>query len=451
MSVEDENQITPRDYQQTAIDRLEENEWQGILEMATGTGKTITSLLAADNYYEKHGRIFIIIIVPFVHLVDQWAENIRAMDLGYPLKCYGLKKKWLYKLSARIRDFKIAVSQQECIITTYKTATAPEFGQLINKINNHTFLIADECHYFGINSLDKDDFLSISARVGLSATPDRWWDEAGTEKIYDYFDKVVFNYDLKKAIKNDFLVEYRYQPLIVGLTFAEIEQYKNLTKKIVYLRDQDDLTAAEEEKLKTLNLKRSWIISKAENKKELLYQKIFSNKAELSHTIIYCAPGEIDEIVKEVSKRGIKVHKFNAEVSMKKRNQILTAFAKGKIQVLVAIKCLDEGVDIPSTKEAYFLASTSNPKEFIQRRGRILRKSKNKNIAEVYDFMILPTGVSNKLFRSIAYKEVPRFAEFSRCAINKYQAREKLRRILSAYNLEYLMDKLPWELYQERF
>jgi superfamily II DNA or RNA helicase len=303
MSGQDERKITPRYYQQTAIDKLKENEWQGILEMATVTGKTITSLLAAVNYYEKEGRIFIIIIVPFVHLVDQWAENIRAMNLAYPLKCYGLKKNWLYELSARIRDFNISVSNQECIITTYKTATSQKFIQLINKINTNSFLIADECHYFGISSLDKKYFLHISARVGLSATPDRWWDEEGTEKIYDYFAGVVFNYDLKKAIKNDFLVEYRYHPLIIGLTSEEIDQYKSLTKKIVYLNEKDNLTEDEEEKLKTLNLRRSWIISKAKNKKDVLYQKIFTRKDELSHTIIYCAPGEIDEIVKEVSSK----------------------------------------------------------------------------------------------------------------------------------------------------
>jgi superfamily II DNA or RNA helicase len=191
-------------------------------------------------------------------------------------------------------------------------------------------------------------------------------------------------------------------------------------------------------------------LSKAENKKEKLFS-IFREKVrdEVSHTLVYCAPGEVEIITGELAKQGYRVHRFDSKVSLEDRMQILKSFDDGSIQILVAIKCLDEGVDVPSTRTAYFLASTSNPREFVQRRGRILRTYSGKNIAEIFDFVVLPGNTSVQLFKSVASKDIPRFAEFSQYAINSYQAREIVGRELRAYSLEYLMDKLPWEVYRE--
>ena len=134
---------------------------------------------------------------------------------------------------------------------------------------------------------------------------------------------------------------------------------------------------------------------------------------------------------------------------MKERGKVLKYFSIGEIQILVAIKCLDEGVDVPSTREAYFLASTSNPREFIQRRGRVLRRAKGKNLAQIYDFIVIPSNISERLYKTIVSKELPRFAEFSRYAIDRFQARSLISPYLRIYSLEYLMDKLPWDVYNE--
>lgn len=440
-------EIQPRPYQQEAIDAVKGNNWSGILEMATGTGKTITSLLIANEFYKEKGRIFLTILVPFTHLVEQWEKNCRELGFTSFTNCFGSKKSWTGKLQTDVRDFNLGIITKHVTITTYRSAASEEFNDLISKIRGKSFLIADECHYFGVSSLRDNLLGGMEAKLGLSATPDRWWDEDGTDYIKDFFGDTVYEYDMKTAIANGALTEYKYDPLMIDLTEDELEKYERYTKRLITLFGSDH---PDQEEISDLNRKRALILSKAENKKAKLYS-IFQNKNrdEVSHTLVYVAPGEVEEITSSLANLGYRVHRFDSKVSLEDRMQILRSFDDGSIQILVAIKCLDEGVDVPSTRTAYFLASTSNPREFVQRRGRILRTYPGKNIAELYDFIILPTGASDQLYKSIASKEIPRFAEFSRYAINNYKARDIVGTELRKYSLEYLMDKLPWEVYRE--
>ncbi|PMC36043.1 hypothetical protein CJ195_17510 [Bacillus sp. UMB0899] len=440
-------EIKPRPYQQEAIDATKANNWNGILEMATGTGKTITSLMIANEFFKDHGRIFLIIIVPFTHLVEQWEENCRLLGFTSFTTCFGSKTAWYGKLQTDVRDFNAGFLRKHVAITTYRSAASEEFNSLVEKIRGKGFLVADECHYFGVRSLRDNKLGGIDAKLGLSATPDRWWDETGTTYIKDFFGDTVYEYDMKMAITNGALTEYTYNPCKINLTEDELERYERYTKRLITLFAEDK---PDTEEISDLNRKRALILSKAENKKEKLFN-IFREKKreEVSHVLVYCAPGEVEMITGQLASLGYRVHRFDSKVSLEDRMQILRSFDNGSIQILVAIKCLDEGVDVPSTRTAYFLASTSNPREFVQRRGRILRSYPGKNIAEIYDFVVLPENASDQLFKSIASKEIPRFAEFSQYAINSYSAREIIGKELRAYSLEYLMDKLPWEVYRE--
>lgn len=443
-----DNNITPREYQIEAYNNFKINNYNGILEMATGTGKTITSLYIANNYKISEGRIFLIILVPFTHLVEQWEENTELFGFNNVLRCYDSKNTWVNKLDQRVRDFNIGLSKDECIISTYKTASAKEFNDLIYKIRGKSFIIADECHYFGIRSLRNNKFNNIWARLGLSATPDRWWDEEGTSYLRSYFGDTVYEYSLEEAIRSGILTEYTYDPIICKLSEKELKEYEKITRMIIAAvsnKDKDKLLDIEE-----LNRKRSLIISKAENKVDKLLE-LFKIKdiSNTSHTLVYCAPGQVNYISSKLAELGFRVHKFNSEVSTEDRRKILKSFEKGIIQILIAIKCLDEGVDVPSTREAYFIASTSNPREFIQRRGRVLRKSSGKTMANIYDFIVLPENADEGIFKSIVSKEMPRFAEFSRYSINEFIARSEVARYLKVYDLEHLMDMLPWEVYNE--
>lgn len=439
--------ITPRPYQRKALDRLKQNNWQGILEMATGTGKTITSLFAAKAYKQEKGRLFLIIYVPFTHLIKQWEVECKKLGFNELTLCYGSRQSWLNTLAEEVLNFNIGITDVHVAITTYKTAATAHFQENVKKIQQHSFLIADECHYLGSRTFRKQTFDHYEARIGLSATPDRWWDEAGTNFLKGVFDRVVYEYSLDEAIAQRKLTPYTYNPQVVSLTEEEMECYRKITRQLIRLYHQED---ADIKRIEYLNRKRSLILARAEAKIPALID-LFKEKGpdKISHTLVYCAVKQVNVLTKLLSDLGLRVHKFDSTVPNDERKLILDAFAKGKIQVLVAIKCLDEGVDVPSTRTAYFLASTSNPREFVQRRGRILRIAKGKTMAEIYDFIVLPDAVDTDTFTMIARKELPRFAEFSSSAINRASAKRTLTPYLAKHYLTYLMDKKPWDVYNE--
>lgn len=441
------------DYQEEAIQAVIDNNWSGILEMATGTGKTITSLALSKRYFDENNRIFLIIIVPFNHLVTQWEKNVLSFGYKIPIKCNENKSSWLSLLLRKIRNYNSGITRIESIITTYSTFSSRDFQECLNRIKGNIVLIADECHYAGsttfINKLPKH----VDCKIGLSATPERWFDEEGTNYIKQYFNDVAFVYNLEEAIKNGFLTEYYYNPRIVRLNSYEYELYKGITAKIIKLFQKGE-KVEEESVLKRLILKRAEIISKAESKIPMFLEeiKIQYEKGDINNTLVYCAKGESKKITKLLSDLGILVHEFTYEVDNSKRKKVLEAFEKGDIQVLVAMKCLDEGVDVPSTKTAYFLSSTSNPREFVQRRGRILRTHENKHKSYITDYIVLPPKNSNniQIDKSIIEKDMPRFAEFAKYSFNEFEAKNKMRKYLQDYDLEYLIEKLPWDLYRER-
>lgn len=441
------------DYQQEAIQAIIDNNWSGILEMATGTGKTITSLAISLRYYEMRERIFLIVVVPFNHLVNQWEKIILSFGYKIPIKCNNNKKIWYNDLVKRVRNFNSKITNIECLITTYTTFSTDTFQKVINKIKANTVLIADECHYAGSSSLRYKIPEKFNVKIGLSATPDRWFDEEGTCYIKSYFSKTVYEYSMDKAISNGFLTEYMYKANIIELTNSEYIEYQKLTSKIINLFRREEKIDSESN-LKYLILKRAEIISKAENKIPLFIEQILRQykNGNIDHTLVYCAKGQSKIITKKLANLGIKVHEFTHTVSNQEREKVLRAFDKGDIEVLVAIKCLDEGVDVPSTRTAYFLSSTSNPREFIQRRGRVLRKYKGKYRSNIIDFIVFPPPNENNysIDISIIEKEMPRFAEFSKYAFNEFAVKNNMRKYLQPYDLEYLIEKLPWEIYKER-
>lgn len=437
--------IEQRPYQSEAIIALRDNGWRGILEMATGTGKTITSLLAADQYLMEKDRMMLVIIAPYVHLADQWERELRNFNFGLYTNCYDSKIRWLDDARNKIRRFNLKMLDRHVLITTYKTYLTDHFQELMHKVEGNLVLIADECHNLGSRSYRFMSFEHYDACIGLSATPNRWWDDEGTAFVKDVFNKVVFEYSLERAIIDRKLTQYRYSPIISELTDEELEQYKELTHKIVKAQSQEDIDRLYVDRLMQ---QRALIVARAEQKVQQLITILQSEKIEdISHTLVYVAPAQIDLVTRRLADIGLRVHKFDSSVDRQTRVKLLKQFDQREIQVLVAIKCLDEGVDVPSTRRAFFLASTTNPREFVQRRGRILRKAPNKTIAELYDFVVMPQGADDETFKSIVKKEMPRFAEFASAAINSYAVRSVVLPYLAKYQLEHLLDIKPWEAY----
>ena len=421
-------------YQEEAIQSWISANCRGVFEMATGTGKTLTSLSAALNRFKEIGRLALIILVPYLHLLEQWERD--CIKVGFnPILCSSAHKGWHIKVKSKIQDFNINALQHICIMAVHATAATERFAKAIKKLKpEHTMIIGDEVHGLGAPILKQAMISNTDMRLGLSATPRRWFDEKGTEAIFTYFGPVCFEFPLEKAI-GKYLTPYEYKPELVNLNAEEMELYEGLTARIALLmKRMEDNRLDVEEELKRLFLERSRIIASAEEKldnllillKDMIKQSREKEKT-LSHILVYCAPGSHKKVLRAVADLGLKCHEFVHTVSLSDRQKILEQFANGDIQVIVAIKCLDEGVDVPSARAAFFLASTSNPREFVQRRGRILRLAEGKDKAIVYDFIVVPKPEYLPLKREIdaglLKKEMPRFAEFASAAKNEFEAR----------------------------
>lgn len=431
--------IILRDYQEEAIRAWFSHNCRGLLEMATGTGKTITALAASTRLYERESRLAVIIAAPYQHLVDQWCEE--AKPFGYrPVLAYQSKSQWLNELNDQILDYSSGYRHFISVITSHATFISSEFQNSIMRLKGSSLFIADEAHHLGAERSRSCYPDPVPFRLALSATPERWYDDIGTAALRNYFGDTVFSFPLEKAIGIS-LTPYYYYPHLVSLTEEELERYEELSAKIVKLINREDSEG--QQALKLLLIRRAELLNKAENKLEVL-SNLVDKQDHIDHTLFYCAPGQIDEVIQLLGwDKGLLVHRFTAEESAEERQQLLAQFASEQLQALVAMKCLDEGVDVPSTRTAYFLASSSNPREFIQRRGRILRKSPGKEFSVIHDLIAVPPSVwdassispSFQAERNIMRRELQRFKEFASPALNKHQALDVVWQIASRYGL----------------
>lgn len=428
-----------RDYQKDAIEAWFTHQCRGLLEMATGTGKTITSLAASTYLYEQEERLAVIIAVPYQHLVDQWNDEARAF--GYrPILAYKSKRTWLQELNHQIMEYNGGYRNFISVITTHTTFISTDFQESISRLKGPSLLLADEAHHLGAERSRLTYPEQIPFRLALSATPDRWFDDSGSLALREYFGETVFSFPLEKSIGVS-LTPYYYYPYLVSLTDEELDQYQELSLRIVKLAHQKD--PQKHQALEMLLIRRAKLLNNAENKLSTLLD-LLDDQSDMSHTLFYCSPEQIGDVLQLLGlEKGLRVHRFTAEESAKERQQLLADFAHKKLQALVAMKCLDEGVDVPNTHTAYFLASSSNPREFIQRRGRILRKSPGKEYSYIHDLIAVPPTSSTNLRasptfeseRSIIRKELQRFKEFADLAQNKHQALDVIWDIAKRYGL----------------
>ncbi|MRR53951.1 MAG: DEAD/DEAH box helicase [Deltaproteobacteria bacterium] len=431
--------IELRDYQNEAIDSWFAHDCQGLLEMATGTGKTITALAASVRLYEREKRLAVIMTVPYQHLVDQWQKE--SQPFGYrPILAYQSKSNWFDQLNSMVMDFSAGYRDTFSVITTHTTFASNDFQSTIARLNGPSLIIADEAHHLGAERSRQNYPQQVPFRLALSATPDRWFDDEGTAALRSYFGETVFVFPLEQAIGVS-LTPYYYYPHLVQLTDAELEDYQDLSTRIAQLAGRDDERA--QESMKLLLMRRAELLNKATNKIVEL-SKLIEESDYIEHTLFYCAPGQIDDVQRLLGwEHGLLVQRFTAEEDTRERQQRLADFASGEIQALVAMKCLDEGVDVPSTRTAYIMASSSNPREFIQRRGRVLRKSPGKEFSVIHDMIAVPPtawtasqdSVTFNIERGIIRKELERFKEFASPALNKHKALDVIWEVASRYNL----------------
>jgi len=352
-----------REYQQKAIDNWIHNNYEGLFEMATGSGKTFTSISAAFKLYELKGKICLVVLAPYQHLVTQWAEELKMFDFS-PILCFKSSSEWQNTAYAELQKYKAGIKDKVCFVATHATSALKPFQEFVKTISCDWMLIADEVHGLGSKNQSIALFPSAKYKIGLSATPQRWFDEEGTKILTDYFKKTVIEYGLEDAINAGALTRYEYNPVLIELNEIELDRFEHLSHKIGILSAKKSKTQKEQDEFEFLCRQRAAVIGKAENKIpkliELVEQhrnEIVNNGEKYLHNLYYCAPGEHKEVLKALSSAGVKVHEFVSDVQQKDREEVLKAFTNGDIEGIVAIKCLDEGVDVPATKRAYILAS----------------------------------------------------------------------------------------------
>ena len=469
----------PRAYQKQAYENWKNNGQKGLFAMATGTGKTLTSLNCLLNIYQKFHFYKALILVPTITLVDQWEEECERFHFRHIIKVSSKNPNWKSEIDAIKLKEDFSISNEEpsfIIIATYASfAREPIFQELVGfskKTCRQMLLIADEAHNMGSGRiLDRLSGVKFLRRIGLSATPERQFDDVGNRAIMDFFgcqNGYTFEYSMQEAIDNGFLCRYKYYPHLVRLNDSEMNEYLRISLQLAKFYNSDsDSFPMSDDILKRLLLKRKRIVHKAKNKEEIFREIVmnrYSEKGNLKYTLVYVPEGAkpddntsdmfdmsetvvnddytdslIDtytQIVQEVSKT-TTVKKFISDV--KGRSEILDKYAKGEIEVLTSMKCLDEGVDVPRSEMAIFCASTGNPRQFIQRRGRILRKHPDKHMAIIHDLVVAPEisrGQENyNMERSLLKGELKRVRDFAVLSENADFAYAELEEILTYYNL----------------
>ncbi|MER7662063.1 DNA phosphorothioation system restriction enzyme [Streptomyces sp. NPDC096193] len=453
--------LAVRDYQKEAVQNWFRNQGRGILRMATGTGKTLTALSAAaqlGSFLRKNddnAPLLTIVVAPYQHLVDQWAKDIQWFGVT-PLRAYESASKWSPRAHNLLQNLALGGTRGGVIVTTNATFGGDSFQSLLDTYGGQLLLIADEAHNLGARHLRTQLPEKAQYRLGLSATPERWFDEEGTDALTDYFGEIVFEMGIGEAIRRSALCRYTYTPILVELDDEEAELYAETSAKIARLiAAGTDLreTADGDSPLGRLLKKRADIIGHARGKMEILRTEI-EKRRETSHQLIYCAEGkhpilyehgtdgprQIDQVMDVV---GNELHmtaaRYTSETKRSARQDILRRFERNELQVISSMRCLDEGVDVPASRTAYLLASSSNPRQFIQRRGRVLRKAPGKERADIIDFVVVPPAggeaIQYETERSLLRRELARVEEFAYLAKNEAVTLDVLRPVRERYGL----------------
>lgn len=468
----------PREYQKTAFENWKNNKQKGLFAMATGTGKTITSLNCLFEIYQRKGYYKAIILVPTITLVNQWEQECRKFRFSNITKVYSKNLTWRDEVERILFNEKYKTHKEPevsyIIISTYASYAREKVFNVLNGFDKkRLLLIADECHNMGSGSLVKRlKDIPYLRRIGLSATPERQFDDEGNEKLRKFFGSeksYTYEYSMEEAINKGVLCKYMYYPHLVQLTQKEMDAYVELSDRIAkYFNFDKGRFDDIDEKLKMLLLARKRIVHKAERKLEAfknIIEKHYQKKGNLKYTLVYVPEGNMPDYVggnddfdrsEDISDDSDAEHLINQYTQVvtevddhvtvrkfvsgqKDREEILSDFADGRLQVLTSMKCLDEGVDVPRSELAIFCSSTGNPRQFIQRRGRVLRTHPDKKMAELHDLVVVPelnpNSNSFRMEQSLLRGELMRVNNFALLSENPSYSEMELRDVMNHYGL----------------
>ena len=425
------------DYQKDAIQAWVDKGFRGFYVMATGTGKTWTAIYSAKRLLEEH-KCLIVIAAPYKHLVRQWAEDVNKLFPDAETVLISSENPQWYTISKRlVLSQQYHPEKQIILITTIKSFYSAKFEKVINLSDEEKLLIVDEAHRF--TQRPENLRRAYSYMLGLSATPINGKQNENGIALLDFFGGLAYNLPIEEALERNFLVHYNYFPVYVTATSAEEENFNAISSNMAGCF-RDGVLIDRERFVKYVRA-RLRIMGMAEEK--LARIKTFVDQIkEKDHFVVYCGDGRLfdeqDEEIRHIQfvqnqmdDMGIRTSQFTANENMDRRMELVDMFNKQEIDALVAIRCLDEGINIPSIKSALILSSNDDYREFVQRRGRILRKYKGKKSADIYDVVVLPSAMCPKM----AIIELRRYYEYAKLALNKEERLVELQTLLSQYGL----------------
>ena len=438
------NNLKLRKYQHQAVANWLENKGRGTLKMATGSGKTIIALAIAQELYQQIKLQVLLIVCPTQHLVSQWSRECQKFNLQ-PIIAMTRVDNWQGELSNQLYNLQSSAQSFLTIITTNSTLISDSFQSQLKYFPAKTLIVGDEAHNLGSTQSESCLPRNIGLRLALSATPERQYDELGTAALLDYFGAILQpEFTLADAIKQGALARYLYYPVFVKLTASEASAYAQLTKRIGWNLNKNPSFQGNDTLTSLLN-RRSRLIATAENKLTCL-KELMASRLNTSHTIFYCGDGSLNDDTRQIDavthllgkELGYRVNTYTTDTSLEARERLRRQFESGELQGLIAIRCLDEGVDIPAIKTAIILASSSNPRQFIQRRGRILRPHPSKQQAILFDTIVIPPSLDRETWeveKNLLRKELLRFLTFAELADNAEEATTQLLRLQEQYEL----------------
>ncbi len=415
--------------QQMAVDKWTENQFNGIFEMATGTGKTRCAIGAIKKLESEISSFVIVIVVPSDPLGIQWKEELEKWGYKATLTMQKSPSRWMQDVEDFTRLANLSSDKKFCIITSYATYSNEKFKNIIFANSKKIFLIADEVHHSGSDKAQDGLDDRYTFKLGLTATLNRYFDDEGTELIKKFFSGVVFEYNISDGIRDDVLCPYRYHIIQVDLNEKEYKSYRLESKTMgTNYKDRFNDVTKMEKYLRAAE-RRANIVKNASAKLDAL-KTIIKTRKNMNYGLIYCNPGQIDEVQEICTKNSpdpIYVRKITEKntPTRKERQVIIDGMIRGDYEALLAIKILDEGWDCPELRYCILMASSGNDKEYVQRRGRILRKfsgtypdGDKKTRAEIYDLCVIPdiSGFSSDeatMEIALAEKEFKRMRQIS--------------------------------------
>jgi len=417
-------------YQNDALSAWKANGFHGILEMATGTGKTKTAIAALKAFKSKFPSGLVVVIVPYQNLAEQWINALEEVSLE-AMRVYENFSSWSPRLTNLLLEAQIIKNVLPTIVVVERTFNSDKFKEILALLQsaqqkNH-FVISDECHHF-----NRDDILDLipsffTYRLGLSATP---YDQFSKPYLDKYFGKIVYRFNLSDAIKNGFLTKYSYNFFPVYLNEEETDAYSELTQKILTIAGGEEIFDPHIWPLvRPFLSQRSKIVAGCAEKLKVLISHL-QQGVPVPYTLFYCGTSnmevddgvnslrQIEALTKVLHELGWKTSRITADEPLAVREQMIDMLRDRAIDAILSIKVLDEGIDIPSCRSAYLLASQASDRQGIQRRGRILRLSKGKEIANLYDFLVVGGHQASRSMNSLAKKELRRAYNFSKDSTN---------------------------------